>query len=90
MCAHISRFFPLEQDPANEQFARTFSRRIPEFEISMAQLQGHMLRYSESPGECVEALAELMKSRNPTPETRITVWEHLRRVGLEHWAAFLG
>ena len=51
--------------------------------------QGHLLKHSESAEDCLATVGDLIKSRIPTPEDRTTVWQHLRRVGLEYWSPFL-
>jgi hypothetical protein len=83
------RFFPGE-----ENLAKKFAAKLPANELSMATLQGHFLRESANAQQCVDNIAELLQVANPLvlPETK-SIFDHLRRVGLERYAAlfeFLG
>ena len=68
--------------------AEKFQKKIPQDEISMAQLQGHLLKTKHSPSEAVETVTELLKAKQPQKEMRMSTWNHLRRVGLENYAGF--
>ena len=61
--------------------------RLPADEISMAQLQGHFLEFSHSPELCIENIPKLLNSSKPKKKTELSTYEHLRRVGLESYAA---
>eukprot|EP01006_Ploeotia_vitrea_P066172 TRINITY_DN94458_c0_g1_i1.p1 TRINITY_DN94458_c0_g1~~TRINITY_DN94458_c0_g1_i1.p1 ORF type:complete len:891 (+),score=90.03 TRINITY_DN94458_c0_g1_i1:111-2783(+) len=71
------RFFPGKDAQAQE-----FASRLPEFEISMAQLQGHMLESKYSPEAALSNVARLLVT--PPDVEKVPIFDHLRRVGLEH------
>mmetsp|Transcript_22674 Transcript_22674/g.37922 ORF Transcript_22674/g.37922 Transcript_22674/m.37922 type:complete len:959 (+) Transcript_22674:1747-4623(+) len=77
------RFFPEDYKHA-EQFAM----KLPKFELSMAQLQGHLLENRSNPRLVIDRIPKLLQSTKPQPTDRMTVYDHLRRVGLEHYAAY--
>ena len=73
------RFFP----NAGVREAKKFSMKLPEFELSMAQLQGHLLKFRSSSLSAMEQVPELLRSSKPQTLKKQTVFNHLRRVGLE-------
>lgn len=77
----FTRFFPGE-----EHLAECFAARLPEEEISMAQLQGHLLECKRSAQEAIDQIPKLLQNAKPVRLDRMTVFEHLRRVGLEQFA----
>lgn len=78
------RFFAGE-----EALADRFAAQLPEYEISMAQLQGHLLEYRTSAEAAVDAVPTLLRQTKPQQVKRMTVYEHLRRVGLERLTPLL-
>eukprot|EP01012_Entosiphon_sulcatum_P045300 TRINITY_DN6038_c0_g1_i1.p1 TRINITY_DN6038_c0_g1~~TRINITY_DN6038_c0_g1_i1.p1 ORF type:complete len:878 (-),score=148.80 TRINITY_DN6038_c0_g1_i1:8-2620(-) len=77
------RFFPGEDGLALE-----FSSRLPEFEISMAQLQGHLLECKEDATLAIENVSKLLQATKPIESGPVSIFDHLRRVGLQHLAPF--
>merc|ERR1711871_501255 len=76
------RFFPGDANGAD-----AFAARLPEGELSMAQLQGHLLQHKDDPLETVRAIPALLESAKPAKVAReMPVYDHLRRVGLEYYA----
>jgi len=80
--------------------AKNFAAKLPEYEISMAKLQGffqaaakrltdangeHTGFFSVMPETCVEKASELMKQGDQDPS--MSVFEHFWRLGLEKYAA---
>ena len=63
------RFFPNE----NIKEAKKFSMKLPEFELSMAQLQGHLLKYRSSSIGAMEQVPELLRSSKPQTLKKQTV-----------------
>jgi hypothetical protein len=79
----FQRFFP-DSDGAD-----TFASRLPEYEMSMAQLQGYLLEYKGNGGgadAAVQNVPRLLRMYKPQSVDRQTVYEHLHRVGLDLWA----
>ena len=77
------RFFPGE-----EAKAKTFSSSLPGDELSMAQLQGHFLKYYfMSAEDCVSNASLLVSESKPKGKSKIPVYNYLRRSGLEEWSA---
>ena len=81
MAAMFLRFFP-----GREADARRFAGRLPPGELSMAQIQGHLVEHKDSPEAAVEATLSLLHSARPKIDPPVSVWQHLRRVGLEQYA----
>ena len=93
------RFFPEanQKGKGNGSQAKVFAANLPEFEISMAQLQGFLMKHRKSPADALENLGELLRLEgNETDESvddislnpfeRMTVREHFHRLGLESLA----
>jgi len=78
------RFYPNEAVMAQE-----FAACLPEYELSMAQLQGFLLEHKGNPSSALAQVPRLLRTSRPTNVDRMTVFEHLRRVGLEQWAPTL-
>lgn len=80
----FNRFFP----SSPPKLSKEFSRCLPEYELSMAQLQGHLMKYRSGAGarEALSNVSELISNSAPQAEKNMTVYEHLKRVGLE-WLA---
>jgi mitochondrial chaperone BCS1 len=76
------RFFPQEK-----QLAMSFASQLPPHELSMAALQGHFLKGNQSAEECVQRIPELLQSNKPPQEESRSIFDHLRRVGLERYAS---
>eukprot|EP01038_Epipyxis_sp_PR26KG_P013782 gene13782-18487_t len=82
------RFFPGKFEQAD-----VFAKRLPSDEVSMAQLQGHFLKYADSPEDCINGIPELLNQTKPNIIVHTSIYEHLRRVGLEMYTSlfeFLG
>ncbi|GAB5359569.1 hypothetical protein AAMO2058_000554700 [Amorphochlora amoebiformis] len=77
------RFFPEDYKMADE-----FARKLPKFELSMAQLQGHLLEHRSNARLAVERVPKLLQSTKPQATDRMSVYDHLRRVGLEMLSAY--
>jgi mitochondrial chaperone BCS1 len=76
------RFFPQEKE-----LAVRFASQLPSHELSMAALQGHFLKGDQSAMECVQRIPELLQSAKPPQEETRSIFEHLRRVGLERYTS---
>jgi hypothetical protein len=76
------RFFPEET-----KLAQDFASRLPEFELSLASLQGHFLRKSLTAAEAVDSTALLLQTTKPNMDQRKTIREHLQRVDLAEYAS---
>merc|ERR1719453_2085314 len=77
-----SRFY--EKAPPED--AEAFASALPEYEISMAQLQGYLLEHKTDPHGALEHVPRLLRSTKPRSVDSMRVYDHLRRVGLEGWA----
>ena len=75
-------FFPGE--PAD--LAAEFAGALPEDELTMAQLQGHLLEYKTAPSLAIQNVPRLLRASKPVDVDQMPVHEHLFRVGLEQWA----
>ena len=76
------RFFP----HSNLIEAKKFASMLPEFELSMAQLQGHLLEYRDSAENAVNKVNEFLSASKPQQVKKMTIYDHLKRVGLERLA----
>lgn len=76
------RFFPQEAELAEE-----FGRLVPGGELSMAKLQGHLLKYKDSALSAVHEVHELLVTSSTLRLDDKTVWEYLRNVCLERYAS---
>merc|ERR1719502_2493986 len=66
--------------------AERFADSLPEKELSMAQLQGHLLQHKDCPEDAIRSVPALLEDAKPSQLCDdVTVWEHLRRVGLERY-----
>mmetsp|Transcript_20724 Transcript_20724/g.36868 ORF Transcript_20724/g.36868 Transcript_20724/m.36868 type:complete len:952 (-) Transcript_20724:288-3143(-) len=77
------RFFPGDRKNAD-----LFAMKLPKFELSMAQLQGHLLENRTNARLAIDRIPKLLQSTKPQPVDRMSVYDHLRRVGLEQYAAY--
>ena len=78
----FSRFF----EGATDEDARAFADALPEYELSMAQLQGYLLEHKKDPAGALTHAQQLLRSSKPLNVDRMPIADHLRRVGLEGWA----
>lgn len=78
-----SRFF-VDAPPSH---AEAFSKSLPEYEISMAALQGYLLEHRSDPQGAITNVQRLLRSRKPLSVDQTSVFDHFRRVGLEGWAS---
>lgn len=74
------RFYPGEEDKANE-----FAKKLPEFKLSMAKLQGHFLKFREKPVEALSNYKLLLEDDQEMDE--ITVAEWLKRLNLSKYCS---
>lgn len=77
----FARFFPEHAERAG-----AFASQLPEYEISMAQLQGYLLEHKTDPAGALANVPRLLRVTRPVVVDRTSIYEHLRRVGLEQWA----
>lgn len=74
------RFFPEKGDDMAQQFAN----QLPVFKLSMAKLQGHMLKYRENAELCVERAKELLLDDKDSLAKDMLIDEWLHRLNLLH------
>lgn len=74
------RFFPNEYSSAQQ-----FAASLPAYELSMATLQGYFLKSRNSSKLCLERVNELLHSSRPTKSLQKSLYDHLKRVGLEKY-----
>ena len=67
--------------PNNEKEAIEFSQRLPEHKLSMAKLQGHFLKYRDTPQKTLEMAEELLNG-NVERIDEMSVGEWLLRLNL--------
>lgn len=79
--AMFLRFYENEVSLAEE-----FAKKIPDKELSMAAIQGHLLANRDRPEAAVESVHSLLDAKGVVTDEGMPVWEHLRRVGLEQFA----
>lgn len=72
-------FFPVE-DPKKVE---AFTQLIPEREISMAQLQGHFVKYRDSLEAAIENVGDVLKSNTSNKVARQSLFDVLQGVGLQ-------
>ena len=76
------RFF----EDATEADATAFADSLPEYELSMAALQGHLLEHRGDKNGALASVQTLLRASKPLHVDRMPVFDHLRRVGLEGWS----
>lgn len=76
------RFFP-----GDTKNAALFKRRLPPDEFSMAEIQGHMLQFGHSAEACIGNCSELLSRKQKPVDEEESIFDHLRRAGLESYAA---
>jgi hypothetical protein len=79
----VQRFFPGETALADE-----FASSLPANELSMAQLQGHLLAHKTSARLAVSTVSRLLEDAKPVAVDSTTVFAHFRRAGLELLAPY--
>lgn len=77
----FERFFPGRSDDA-----RRFGAAVPDREITMAQLQGHLLKHKTDAVAAVLTVDSILGTARPKQVELMPIREHLARVGLEQWA----
>lgn len=75
----FTRFFP-----EHEQLADDFAKRLPVYKLSMAKLQGHMLKYRESAQKCLANAKELVNEDQNAIVKEMLIDEWLHRLNLLH------
>jgi len=75
--------------PGETSLARQFASSLPANELSMATLQGYFLKCTDSAQRCVDQTSDLLQSSRPSAPTTKSIYDHLKRVGLERYAALL-
>jgi hypothetical protein len=83
MATMYRRFFPGCTTVQAEEFAAA----LPEQELSMAALQGHLLEHKEDAADATHTVPQLLLAAAPQQLVQVGVWEHLRRLGLENYAS---
>jgi len=78
----FSRFF----NEAPEADAAAFASALPEYELSMAALQGYLLEHKTDAAGALAHVQRLLRASKPLAVDRMRVFDHLRRVGLEGWS----
>ena len=78
------RFFPGEI-----RLAELFASRLPVNELSMAALQGHFLVTEQTAQECIDKTPTLLEDNRPQRTQPETLYDHLRRLGIEGYAPLL-
>jgi hypothetical protein len=73
------RFYPDDENPAQD-----FANQLPVFKLSMAKLQGHMLKYRESAKACIENAKELLLEDRDSITKDMFIDEWLHRLNLLH------
>ena len=76
----FQRFFPDETQERSQQF----TNELPVFKLSMAKLQGHLLRYRESADDCIARAKDLLQDNNDSTSKEMTIDEWLHRLNLHH------
>lgn len=75
----FERFFPDEKEKS-----QSFANELPVFKISMAKLQGHLLKYRESGDQCIARAQELVSEDKDLATKDMTIDEWLHRLNLLH------
>jgi mitochondrial chaperone BCS1 len=70
--------------PDDENLAQDFANQLPVFKLSMAKLQGHMLKYRESAKACIENAKELLLEDRDSITKDMFIDEWLHRLNLLH------
>jgi len=72
-------------NPENHERADEFAKQLPENKLSMAKLQGHLMKYRNEPDLQVEHAKELVEE-GTYDMSDMTVIEYLRRLNLIKYA----
>jgi len=63
----FERFFPTNSETNPEgKFTQLFANQLPVEKLSMAKIQGHLLKYRESAEECANHAKELLDDETST------------------------
>jgi chaperone BCS1 len=62
-------FFPNE-----EKKAELFAQKLPEWKVSIAKLQGHLVKYRESADVCLEKVREIVQEEEHLNDMPISEW----------------
>ena len=81
-CMQMQRVF-MKFYPSETEKAVQFSELLPEFKISMARLQGHLLKYRESVDECIKNINEISREIEDNKEMSVNVW--LNRLNMHQY-----
>jgi SpoVK/Ycf46/Vps4 family AAA+-type ATPase len=76
----------LRFNPGLESLADEFAKQLPEGKLSMAKLQGHLMKYRDQPENQVKHAPELLADTTALVED-MTITEYLRRLNLSDYAA---
>jgi SAM domain (Sterile alpha motif) len=76
----FNKFFP---ESSNEQ-QQEFANSLPEFKINMAKLQGHFLKYRDSPAQAIANGRSLLDIEYQIKDMSINEW--LRRLNMHQFA----
>ena len=72
------RFYEGEEELSDE-----FAAKIPDRELSMAAIQGHLLAHRDDCKKAVESVHDLLDAKGVVGDEGMGIWEYLRRVGLD-------
>lgn len=74
----FTRFFP-----SQESLAKAMAKKVPEYKVSMAKLQGHYLKYAADAELCVQRHDELLSQEESIKEMTVAEW--LDRLNLQKY-----
>ena len=76
----FKKFFPESTDEQQQEFANA----LPEFKINMAKLQGHFLKFRDSPEQAISNAKTLLDIDFQIKDMSINEW--LRRLNMHQYA----
>jgi len=72
---------------ASEAETNAFADSLPEYELSMASVQGYLLEHKNDKPGALAHVQRLLSTSKPLHVDFMSVFDHLHRVGLEGWAS---
>lgn len=82
--AQMTNMFKRFNPGCEEEKADEFAKQLPEFKISMAKLQGHLMKYRGFPDQQIEHVLEILEEGTDLAD--MTVTEYLKRLNLSQYA----
>jgi hypothetical protein len=76
---YFNNFFP-----GQESLAKDFAQSLPEYGLSMAQLQGHILKNSHDASDCINKYQDLLRNDFDGEIKVMKISEWLERMNLPH------